>query len=94
MPYFIRPYSLRTAGRQIQQLLHSTCLEGRECFQGFYVLVDFHAAPGDTTVLSGNLVRDWQTLWHLISSRPAFDSALAGRMLLDIINEPDGLGLR
>ncbi len=58
------------------------------------MLVDFHAAPGDTTVLSGNLIRDWQTLWRLLSSRPAFATALAGRVFLDIINEPDGLGLR
>ena len=58
------------------------------------MLVDFHAAPGDTTVLSGNLLADWQTLWRLISSRPAFGSSLAGRIFLDIINEPDGLGLR
>ena len=69
-------------------------MSDRVCLQGFYVLVDFHAAPGDTTVQSGNLVRDWQTLWRVISSRPAFDSALAGRIFLDIINEPDGLGLR
>ena len=62
--------------------------------QGFYVLVDFHAAPGDTTLLSGSLVSDWQTLWRLISGRPDFGSAMAGRIFLDIINEPDGLGLR
>ena len=74
-----------------QQICHrGVC----SCWQGFYVLVDFHAAPGDTTVVSGNLVRDWQTLWHLLSSRPAFATSLAGRVFLDIINEPDGLGLR
>ena len=62
--------------------------------QGFYVLVDFHAAPGDTTVSSGKLVADWQALWQAISSRSAFASAMAGRIFLDLINEPDGIGLR
>ena len=40
--------------------LESSWVNDRVCSQGFYVLVDFHAAPGDTTVQSGNLVRDWQ----------------------------------
>lgn len=61
---------------------------------GFHILVDFHAAPGDTTVSSGNLVADWQALWKAISSRSAFASAMAGRIFLDLINEPDGIGLR
>ncbi len=62
--------------------------------QGFYVLVDFHAAPGDTTVSSGNFVRDWQALWRAITRLPNFASKLAGRVLLDLMNEPDGLGLQ
>jgi aryl-phospho-beta-D-glucosidase BglC (GH1 family) len=62
--------------------------------QGFYILVDFHAAPGDTTVSSGSLVADWRALWQAISSRPAFARAMAGRIFLDLINEPDGIGLR
>ena len=62
--------------------------------QGFYVLVDFHAAPGDTTVSSGNFVRDWQALWRAITRLPNFASELAGRVLLDLMNEPDGLGLQ
>lgn len=43
---------------------------------------------------SGNLVADWQALWKAISSRSAFASAMAGRIFLDLINEPDGIGLR
>ncbi|BDA42796.1 probable major extracellular endoglucanase [Coccomyxa sp. Obi] len=62
--------------------------------QGFYVLVDYHAAPGDTTVSSGNFISDWQTLWTAITALPNFSSQLAGRMFLDLCNEPDGLGLR
>jgi len=64
------------------------------CAQGFYVLVDFHAAPGDTTVSSGNFVSDWQTLWRAITALPTFASDLAGRIFLDLYNEPDGIGLR
>ncbi len=62
--------------------------------QGFYVLVDYHAAPGDTTVSSGNFIGDWQTLWRAITALPNFSSELAGRMFLDLCNEPDGIGLR
>jgi len=62
--------------------------------QGFYVLVDYHAYPGDTTVSSGALVSDWQTLWRAITSLPAFASDLAGRVFLDLINEPDGINVR
>lgn len=64
------------------------------CAQGFYVLVDFHAAPGDTTVSSGNFVSDWQTLWRAVAALPTFASDLAGRIFLDLYNEPDGIGLR
>lgn len=62
--------------------------------QGFYVLLDYHAYPGDTTVASGSLVSDWQTLWNAITSLPTFASDLAGRVFLDLINEPDGVNVR
>ncbi len=62
--------------------------------QGFYVLVDYHAYPGDTTVASGALVSDWQTLWKAITALPSFASDLAGRVFLDLINEPDGINIR
>ncbi len=58
------------------------------------MLVDFHAAPGDTTVASGNFIGDWQTLWRAITNLPNFSTALAGRVFLDLYNEPDGIGLR
>lgn len=58
------------------------------------MLVDFHAAPGDTTVSSGNFMSDWQTLWRAITGLPTFSSALVGRIFLDLYNEPDGIGLR
>jgi hypothetical protein len=58
------------------------------------VLVDFHAAPGDTTVSSGNYVSDWQILWQTIVDLPNFSTALAGRIMLDLYNEPDGEGLQ
>ena len=62
--------------------------------QGFYVLVDYHAYPGDTTVSSGNLVSDWQTLWTAITSLSDYKSTLAGRVFLDLINEPDGINVQ
>lgn len=37
---------------------------------------------------------DWQTLWRAITGLPTFSSALAGRIFLDLYNEPDGIGLR
>jgi hypothetical protein len=58
------------------------------------VLVDYHAAPGDTTVSSGNLLNDWTTLWQAIVNLPNFGSALAGRIFLDLINEPDGINVQ
>ena len=63
------------------------------CSQGFYVLVDYHAYPGDMTVSSGNLVNDWTTLWQAIVGLPSFGSELAGRVFVDLINEPDGINV-
>ena len=62
--------------------------------QGFYVLIDYHAAPGDTTVSSGNFQNDWTMLWTAIVALPDYASRLAGRLFLDLINEPDGIGVR
>jgi aryl-phospho-beta-D-glucosidase BglC (GH1 family) len=62
--------------------------------QGFYVLVDYHAYPGDTTVSSGNLVSDWQTLWTAITGLSDYKSTLSGRVFLDLINEPDGINVK
>ncbi len=62
--------------------------------QVFYVLVDYHAYPGDATVSSGDLVSDWQTLWTAITSLSDFKSTLAGRVFLDLINEPDGINVQ
>ena len=58
------------------------------------MLADYHAYPGDTTVASGNLVNDWKTVWTAITSLPTFASDLAGRVFLDLINEPDGINVR
>ena len=67
---------------------------GRLCWrQGFYVLIDYHAAPGDTTVSSGNFQSDWTALWSAVVGLPDFADRLAGRLFLDLINEPDGIGI-
>ena len=84
-----RPFFLNWSRRRGRHAIDSCPL-----LQGFYVLVDYHASPGDTTVASGNLVSDWTTLWQAIVNLPNFSSELAGRVFLDLINEPDGISVR
>jgi hypothetical protein len=58
---------------------------------GFYVLVDNHLRE-DQTVLDSTCdwVNDWKNLAAALASQPE----LKGRLMIDILNEPDNFGLR
>ncbi|CAL8466352.1 g5888 [Coccomyxa elongata] len=64
---------------------------------GFYVIPAYHPADYsvDNTVVStpGIFLRNWANLWAAITELPLFNTTLQGRVLLDLISEPDIFGL-
>jgi aryl-phospho-beta-D-glucosidase BglC (GH1 family) len=62
---------------------------------GMYVVLDYQ--PMGTEEHAYNLDRfvgAWAALWKKISCLPNFSSELAGRVLVDVMNEPDSMGIR
>ncbi|KAF6265117.1 glycoside hydrolase superfamily [Scenedesmus sp. NREL 46B-D3] len=60
---------------------------------GFYVVLDYHPEAGDTTPLHAqDFARAWMYTWATITCLPNFASDIRGRILLDLLNEPDSAG--
>eukprot|EP00878_Enallax_costatus_P046652 GHUV01056898.1.p1 GENE.GHUV01056898.1~~GHUV01056898.1.p1 ORF type:complete len:373 (+),score=85.73 GHUV01056898.1:368-1486(+) len=62
---------------------------------GLYVLIDYH--PHDTEM---EYLRDpnifankWRSLWSAFTCLPNFSTDIKGRILLDLLNEPDEYGM-
>lgn len=58
---------------------------------GFYVMIDNHARE-DPTVLESK--EAWVSQWAALAEDLMSDPEIAGRIIFDILNEPDELGLR
>jgi aryl-phospho-beta-D-glucosidase BglC (GH1 family) len=59
-----------------------------------YVIVDYHPMGLERTAYNLHaFVDQWTKVWASITNLPYFDSELKGRLLLDIMNEPDSMGL-
>ena len=65
---------------------------------GFYVIPAYQPADNsvDNTVLSvpAMFQRNWGNLWAAITDLPSYQSALKGRVLLDLLSEPDQFKIR
>lgn len=62
---------------------------------GMYVLVDYHPMFSEQVALDRQqYVERWAALWRAVTSLPGYAQDLCGRVLLDLLNEPDALGLR
>jgi hypothetical protein len=63
---------------------------------GMYVVVDYHPEPGHVEPVLDSVdafTRSWLKLWLALSCGPEHAPQLAGRVLLDLMNEPDGAGI-
>uniref|UniRef100_A0A383VWA1 Glycoside hydrolase family 5 domain-containing protein n=1 Tax=Tetradesmus obliquus TaxID=3088 RepID=A0A383VWA1_TETOB len=62
---------------------------------GMYVLVDYHPHETEMAVLADpdSFARKWRGLWSAFTCLPNFASDLKGRVFLDLLNEPDELGM-
>lgn len=65
---------------------------------GFYVIPAYQPADNsaDNTVCSvpGIFQRNWANLWAAITDLPVYSTSLKGRILLDLLSEPDQFGFR
>jgi hypothetical protein len=62
---------------------------------GLYVVLDYQ--PMGTEQHAYNLsqfVSSWTALWKRVMCLPNFSSDVAGRILVDVMNEPDSMGVR
>jgi aryl-phospho-beta-D-glucosidase BglC (GH1 family) len=61
---------------------------------GMYVVIDYH--PMGMEAIARNVedcTRRWVTLWKSFMTLKNFDRELRGRVFLDILNEPDSMGM-
>lgn len=62
--------------------------------EGMYCLVDYHPMGGEQTSHNpAAFVAGWTRVWRAILALPNFESDLRGRVFLDVLNEPDSMGM-
>lgn len=66
---------------------------------GMYVILDYHGSSGssletDAISKADTFATRWSEVWRAVSCLPRFQQDLAGRVLADILNEPDMLNLK
>lgn len=55
--------------------------------------LDYHPDPADTLALDvEDFARAWTYTWAAVACLPNFASDIRGRLLLDLLNEPDKAG--
>jgi len=60
---------------------------------GFYVIIDYHPMGEEQYANDPKVfVQKWRDLWLSITRMPDFTKNLKGRVLIDIMNEPDSMG--
>lgn len=63
--------------------------------EGLYVLIDYHPMGIESTVYDMQMfIRNWKTVWQAVVNLPNFARDIQGRIFIDILNEPDSMGLR
>jgi aryl-phospho-beta-D-glucosidase BglC (GH1 family) len=63
--------------------------------EGMYVLIDYHPMGLEATVYNTPaFVNNWKAVWRAVTNLPNFDADIKGRIFIDILNEPDSMGLR
>uniref|UniRef100_A0A383VFK3 Glycoside hydrolase family 5 domain-containing protein n=1 Tax=Tetradesmus obliquus TaxID=3088 RepID=A0A383VFK3_TETOB len=63
--------------------------------QGMYVVLDYQPQGLEQHAYNLNqFVTAWSQLWKAVACLPNFYSDIAGRVLVDVMNEPDSMGIR
>jgi hypothetical protein len=63
--------------------------------QGMYVVLDYQPQGLEQHAYNLNqFVTAWSDLWKAVACLPNFNSDIAGRVLIDVMNEPDSMGIR
>ena len=63
--------------------------------QGMYVVLDYQPQGLEQHAYNLNqFVTAWSELWKAVACLPNFYSDIAGRVLIDVMNEPDSMGIR
>jgi hypothetical protein len=63
--------------------------------QGMYVVLDYQPQGLEQQPYSlSTFVSQWTDLWKMVACLPNFDSDIANRIFVDIMNEPDSMGIR
>ncbi|GBF88153.1 glycoside hydrolase [Raphidocelis subcapitata] len=65
---------------------------------GLYVILDYHGSSGatlemDSVATAERFASKWAEVWRAVACVPGFASDVAGRVVIDILNEPDMLKL-
>ncbi len=65
---------------------------------GMYVILDYHGSSGqslerDAIVTAAAFAGRWAEVWRAAACLPRFSEDISGRLIIDILNEPDMLGL-
>jgi hypothetical protein len=65
---------------------------------GLYVILDYHGSSGaalelDAVATAEKFASKWAGVWAAVACVPGFASDLAGRVVVDVLNEPDMLRL-
>ena len=62
--------------------------------QGMYVVLDYQPMGTEYQPYDINtFANEWVKLWSAVSCLPNFDSDLKGRIFIDLMNEPDSMGM-
>lgn len=66
---------------------------------GMYVILDYHASSGqsletDAVETAAGFATKWAEVWRAVTCLPNWKQDYAGRVVADILNEPDMLSLK
>jgi len=62
---------------------------------GMYVILDYQPMGTESHAYDLNtFVNAWSALWKRVSCLPGFETELAGRIMVDVMNEPDSMSIR
>ncbi|GBF93230.1 glycoside hydrolase [Raphidocelis subcapitata] len=63
--------------------------------QGMYVVLDYQPQGLEQQPYSlSTFVSQWTGLWKMVACLPNFESDVANRIFVDVMNEPDSMGIR
>jgi aryl-phospho-beta-D-glucosidase BglC (GH1 family) len=74
----------------IERFLYVANLFAKNCF---YVLIDNHGRPNEAETIKTEGVEAWVHAWQELYQKASLVEPLKHRLMLDLLNEPDSIGL-